>query len=175
MKYSFPEMIGASVLIAVWLLFVSNVAGEFLVHAENVTPPKMAETAMPKQTQTASVPAETDTLTLLASADAGLGKKVFKKCKTCHTADQGGKNRVGPNLWGVVGRTKASHAGFKYSGTLVRLGGQWSYADLDAFLASPNAFAKGNKMTFKGLPKAADRAAVIAYLRGQSDSPLPLP
>jgi len=185
MKYSKTEMIGASALIAVWLVFGANTVGDMLVRAKQVTPPKpaapsMAKPAAPsmaKETQTAGAPADAQagTLALLASADAGLGKTVFKKCQSCHTADQGGKNRVGPNLWSVVGRPKAAHPGFKYSGALTGLGGQWSYADLDAFLTSPKAFAKGNKMTFKGLAKAAERAALIAFLRGQSDSPPPLP
>ena len=114
-------------------------------------------------------------LALLASADAGDGKKIFKKCKACHTADKGGAHKVGPNLWNVVGRAKAGAAGYKFSGVLAGLGGAWTFADLDAFLAKPKAFAPGTKMTFNGVKKAADRAAVIAYLRSLSDSPKPLP
>ncbi len=114
-------------------------------------------------------------LALLASADAGDGKKVFRKCKACHTADKGGAHKVGPNLWDVVGRAKAGAAGYRFSGVLSGLGGAWTFADLDAFLAKPKAFAPGTKMTFNGVKKATDRAAVIAYLRSLSDSPEPLP
>ena len=76
---------------------------------------------------------------------------------------------------GVVGRTKAAVDGFSYSGALTDMGGDWSYENLDAFLASPRSYAPGNKMTFNGLKKPADRAAVIAYLRSLSDAPKPLP
>ena len=109
------------------------------------------------------------------AGDAAAGKKVFKKCKSCHTVAKGGKNTVGPNLWDVVGKAKASTAGFAYSGVLKEKGGDWTYADLDAFLLSPKGFAKGTKMSFAGLKKTGDRAAVIAYLRSLSDSPKPLP
>ncbi len=108
-------------------------------------------------------------------ADAGDGKKVFKKCKACPTADKGGAHKVGPNQWDEVGRAKAGAQGFGYSGALAGLGGAWSFADLDAFLAKPKAFAPGTKMTFNGIRKARDRAAVIQYLRSLSDSPKPLP
>ncbi len=114
-------------------------------------------------------------LAMLASTDAAAGKKVFKKCKSCHSAEKGGKNKVGPNLWDTVGRAKAAAAGFGYSGALKGLGGAWTYQDLDGFLADPKGFAKGTKMGFRGLKKAKDRAAIIVYLRSLSDQPKPLP
>ena len=82
---------------------------------------------------------------------------------------------MGPNLWDVVGRAKASVNGYGYSSALQEKGGEWSYAHLDAFLLNPKLYAKGTKMSFSGLKKASDRAAVIAYLRSLSDSPKPLP
>ena len=116
-----------------------------------------------------------DALAMLATASVDKGKKVFKKCKACHTVGNGDKNGVGPNLWDVVGTAKAGKGGYAYSGVLKGLGGDWSYGDLDKFLLSPKGFAKGTKMSFAGLKKAGDRAAVIAYLRSLSDSPKPLP
>lgn len=112
---------------------------------------------------------------LLASADAGAGKKDFKKCVACHTIEKGGANKIGPNLNGVVGRELASVSGFAYSAGLKGKGGSWDYVALDSFLTSPKKYAPGTKMAFAGLKKAQDRAELIAYLRENTDSPPPLP
>jgi cytochrome c len=111
----------------------------------------------------------------LASADPAAGEKVFGKCKACHNVEKGGPNQVGPNLWGVIGRPVAHHEGFKYSSALAAKNGEsWTYEQLDAYLASPKAWAPGTKMTFAGLNKPGDRADVIAYLRTKADSPPPV-
>ena len=112
---------------------------------------------------------------LLAVASVDKGETVFKQCKACHTSDQGGKNLVGPNLWNVVGRTKASVDGFSYSDGMTNKGGAWTYDDLDAFLQKPSDFVEKTKMSFAGLKKASDRAAVIVLLRSLSDAPVDLP
>jgi cytochrome c len=111
----------------------------------------------------------------LASADPQAGAQVFKKCGACHNATKGGPNAVGPNLWGVVGRTHASLPNFAYSDALKSKPGAWDWDNLGAWLKSPKAYAPGTKMTFAGLSKPEDRANVIAYLNTQSDSPKPLP
>jgi cytochrome c len=112
---------------------------------------------------------------LLASADIEAGKKIFKKCQSCHNAEKGGANKTGPALYGVVGNDVASHEGFKYSSALEGVSGNWTYDALNNFLYNPKGYVKGTKMVFAGLKKTADRAAVIAYLRAQDDSPEPLP
>ncbi len=144
---------------------------------------ELAEHAYPIATvTTASEPAaeeaapEEDVMTLMAAADPASGAKVLKKCTACHTADKGGANKIGPNLWGVVGRSIAGHSGFSYSGALTEKSGEtWTFENLDAYLTSPKGWAPGTKMAFAGLKKASDRAKLIAHLRTLSDDPVPLP
>jgi cytochrome c len=112
----------------------------------------------------------------LAGANVEAGKALFmKQCFTCHTTDKGGANKVGPNLWDIVGRKKASHAGFSYSSAMQAKGGDWTYDDINHMIQKPTAFVKGTKMAFVGLAKEKERADVIAYLRTMADTPKPLP
>lgn len=115
---------------------------------------------------------------LLASADAGAGQKVAKKCGVCHTFDKGGKNKIGPNLFGIVGRKLASYEGFKYSSAMKSKADTvsgWSFDALNEFLIKPKLFIPKTKMAFAGVKKPKDRANLTAYLRSLSDSPVPLP
>jgi cytochrome c len=113
--------------------------------------------------------------TMLASADVKQGEEISKKCQACHNLAKGAGAKVGPDLYGVVGRPVASEAGFTYSDALHKVGGDWTYDKLNQFLTEPKAYAPGTKMTFAGLPKESDRADIIAYLRTLSDNPVPLP
>lgn len=101
----------------------------------------------------------------LAAADPKKGEDVAKKCASCHTFNDGGATRVGPNLFGVVGRAKASLAGFAYSDAVKKLGGNWTDDDLDKWIAKPSAMASGTKMTFAGIDDGQQRADLIAYLK----------
>ena len=123
----------------------------------------------------ANVAATESLAVLLASADIAKGKKLFKKCAVCHTTDSGGKNKIGPNLWNIVNAERGKKEGFSYSKPLLAMTGNWSYGSLDTFLTKPRSYIKGTKMQFSGIKKATDRAAVIAFLRGLSDTPAPLP
>lgn len=113
--------------------------------------------------------------TALVAANADAGAKVFKKCAACHTIEQDGKNKVGPNLWNVVGRERAKLEGFAYSDAMKAMAGTWDLASLDQFVSNPNAYAKGTKMKFAGVKKTKDRADLLLYLNGQNDAPGPLP
>ena len=176
MKFSTFEKVGFGLLVAAWVVWGSHQISGFLVHATELEKPAYAVEVADATSAKSYTPAVVENaMTLLASASPDKGAKVFKKCKSCHTVNKGGKNGLGPNLWNVVGKTKASADGYAYSGVLRGLGGEWSYENLDAFLVSPKGYAKGTKMSFAGLKKAGDRAAVIAYLRSLSDSPKPLP
>src|SRR5258707_15681322 len=111
----------------------------------------------------------------LARADMGRGENSAKKCAACHTFGKGEPNRVGPNLWGVVGRAKASEAGFNYSAAMKSQKGNWTPEDLDVYLTNPKAMVPGTNMTFAGIPRGTERADLITYLNKQSDKPLELP
>jgi cytochrome c len=136
-------------------------------------PAAQPEAAAPTQQQ-AAAPAE-DAVKLIAAADPAAGEKVAAKCKACHDFTKGGPNRVGPNQWGVVGGPSAHQPDFNYSDAIKNLKITWTFENLDKFLVNPRAFAPGTKMTFPGLPKAQDRAALLRWLRDQSDNPVPLP
>ena len=112
---------------------------------------------------------------LLATASAEKGQATAKQCQACHTFEKGGPNRVGPNLWGIVGRQRASEAGFNYSAAMKAKGGTWSYDELSKFLVSPRSYIPGTAMSFAGLAREQQRADVIAYLRTLADNPAPLP
>ncbi|MEY4695772.1 MAG: hypothetical protein RIT14_200 [Pseudomonadota bacterium] len=104
-----------------------------------------------------------DFATLLASADAAAGEKVFAKCKSCHKID--GSDATGPHLNGVVDRAKAASAGYAYSEALLAMAGDtWTPDNLNNFLENPKGYAPGTKMSFAGLPKPEDRANLVAYL-----------
>jgi cytochrome c len=114
--------------------------------------------------------------TLLASADAAKGQTVFKACAACHDATKGGPNKVGPNLWGIVGRNHGVHEGFAYSDAMAALKDKpWSYEALNEFIHAPKQAVPGTKMAYGGLKKDADRANLLAYLATLSDAPVPFP
>ena len=111
----------------------------------------------------------------LAKADVAKGQQVFNKCMACHTAEKGGAEQTGPNLWGVIGEPIGQGRGFAFSDVLAKKGGTWNWDNLSQWLHSPKTFAPGTKMTFAGLSNPQDRADVIAFLNAHSDAPKPLP
>ncbi len=112
---------------------------------------------------------------LLASAVASEGEAKVRACVSCHDFTSGGPDRIGPNLWGVIGRNVASQQGFTYSSAMQSHGGKWGYDELFEFLASPARSVPGTKMTFAGMRRPEDRAAVIKYLATLGGNPPPLP
>jgi cytochrome c len=113
--------------------------------------------------------------TLLASASIDRGMTSAKKCAACHTFEKGGPNRVGPNLFGIVNRPKHSHEGFNYTAAMKSQTGEWTIDQLNVYLTSPKTMVPGTAMAFAGIPRASERADLLAYLNTLADNPAPLP
>ncbi len=151
---------------------------EVVPHAYAVVPSGAVPSGGPAEPEApaAAQPEATGIATLIAAAEPAAGEKLFKKCVICHNPDKDGKRKIGPNLWDVVAGPVAAAEGFAYSNALKEKSGEtWSYDNLDAFLEKPKDWAPGTKMSFAGLKKPEQRAALIAYLRSLSDSPAALP
>lgn len=147
-------------------------------HVASNTPPKTHTTPAstpPKK----DMPAEAVSLgALFANANAEKGAKVAKKCVACHGFDKGGKNKVGPNLYGIIGKGIAITKGFKYSKAMTNYATKttnWKYDNLVTYLRKPKKVVPKTKMAFAGIRKNSDLANLIAYLRAQADTPVPLP
>ena len=126
-------------------------------------------------TETGSTSSESgNIMALFASTSATEGAKVFKKCAACHSINEGGSNKIGPALWGVLGRSVGSVPDYKYSKAMAAHGKNWSFEEMNGFLIKPKDWIKGTKMSFAGLKSAEERAAVILYMNENTNSPLSL-
>ncbi len=175
--FELNKVLGAILASCIVLLSVSLAANAIFAPVQPAKPgfqiavkeePTMAATASKPET---AAPIETR----LAKADINRGKAETKICMTCHTLEKGGPNKIGPNLWDVVDRPRASHPGFDYSAAMKAKGGKWTFDELDKFLTHPQGYIPGTKMTFAGFQNPDQRADLIDYLRTQSDNPVPLP
>ena len=125
--------------------------------------------------QAAKVVEKIDIAAIMALGDVVSGEKIFKKCAACHSIKKGGKNKIGPALYNVVGRTVGGVDDYKYSKALAAYGKDWTFEELNGFLKKPASYLKGTKMSYAGLRKEKDRASIIKYLNQNSDSPKVLP
>jgi cytochrome c len=183
-RASFPAMdsfevnkILGAILGTCLAMLAINIAAGAIFAPEKLAKPGY-EVTVPEQTPSGK-PAEPEKQRpieqLLANADVKRGENSAKKCQACHTFNKGGRNLVGPNLWGVIGRPRASEAGFNYSAAMKGKGGNWTIDDLNQFITNPRGFVPGTNMTFAGIPRGTERADLIAYLNSLSDNPAPLP
>ena len=171
---NFNTVAGCFLASALFAMVVGKVSNA-LVSTHPLEKPAIAVADAPAETASAAPAAELAPIgPKLKDGNVDKGKALYvQQCFTCHTIDKGGANKVGPNQWDIVGRKKASHEGFSYSSALQAKGGEWSYEDINHMIFKPQAFVRGTKMAFAGLPKEQDRADVIAYLRTMHDEPLP--
>lgn len=176
-SFELNKILGAILATCLILLALSIGAGALFAPEK---PAKPGYAIAVKETGAGGKPAaaepEKPIAVLLASASAEKGQAVAKQCQSCHTFEKGGPNRVGPNLYNIVGDERGKdRGGFNFSAAMKAKGGEWSYEELNKFLKDPRGYIPGTAMTFAGLSRDTQRADVIAYLRTLSDSPKPLP
>ena len=169
----------ASIILAIILVLGINKITDIIFYVEK--PEKSAyQVANISATTTAETTSESSSsesgeiMALLASASVADGKKIFKKCAACHSIAKGGGNKIGPALWGVLGRKAGSISDYKYSKAMAAHAKPWSLEEMNGFLIKPKDWIKGTKMSFIGLKKDTDRAAVILYMNQNTDNPLPI-
>ncbi len=178
-SHEWNKIIGAVLGTLIFVMVIRIASESFFEVTPPAKPGYVVEGVQePTATNAAAAPVEEampDWGTVLASADAAKGHDISHRCEQCHDLSKGGPNKIGPSLYGVVGRARASHPGFDYSSAMKAKGGSWSFDELFKFLKSPQAYIEGTKMSFAGLPAKQDRINIIAYLRTQSDSPVAIP
>jgi cytochrome c len=174
--FEINKILGAVLATCLFTLSLNIIAGGiFAPHAPAKPGYEIAVPDAPAGGAQAAVAPAEPIANRLASADLKKGELAAKKCVACHSFEKGGANKVGPNLYGVVGGPRAHAQGFSYSAGMKQAGGQWDVESLDKFLANPKAEVKNTSMTFVGIRKPEERADVIAYLNSLADSPKPLP
>ena len=175
-SFELNKILGAVLATCLGLLSL-NIAAGALFHSAPPEKPGYAIAVKEAATDTAAAAKEPSQPieVLLASASGERGAATAKQCMACHSMEQGGPNRVGPHLWDVVDRPKASVEGFNYSAAMKAKGGNWSFDELNKFLTSPRAHVPGTSMSYAGISRDQARADVIDYLRTHADKPVPLP
>ena len=177
-SFEINKIIAAVLLVALLVIGIGKVSN-ILFYVEKPKTPGYAveveQTSSSSISTTEVVEKVVDIAALMALGDVASGEKIFKKCAACHSINKGGKHKIGPALYNVVGRKVGGVEDYKYSKALIAYEKEWTFEELNGFLIKPAKHIKGTKMAYAGLRKEADRASVIKYLNANSDSPLPLP
>ncbi len=177
-SFEINKIVAAILMVALLIIGIGKVS-DVIFHVEK---PKLPGYAVEIE-QVASTTASTsetaeqkvDIDVLMAMGDVMSGEKIFKKCAACHSIVKGGKNKIGPALYNVVGRQVGGVSDYKYSKALAGYDKLWTVEELNGFLLKPAKWIKGTKMAYAGLRKEKDRASIIKYLNQNSDNPQPLP
>ena len=177
-SFEINKIVAAILMVALLVIGIGKVAG-VVFHVEKPKTPGYAvevEQVASESINTAEVTEKKiDIVALMAMGDVASGEKIFKKCAACHSIVKGGKNKIGPALYNVVGRQVGGIGDYKYSKALAGYEKSWTFEELNGFLLKPAKWIKGTKMAYAGLRKEKDRASIIKYLNQNSDSPKPLP
>ena len=177
-SFEINKIIAAFLLVALLVIGIGKVSNILFYVEKPKTPGYAVEVEQASGssiTTTEVVEKVVDIAALMALGDVASGEKIFKKCAACHSINKGGKHKIGPALYNVVGRKVGGVEDYKYSKALIAYEKEWTFEELNGFLIKPAKHIKGTKMAYAGLRKEADRASVIKYLNANSDSPLPLP
>jgi len=173
-SFEINKIVAAILVVVLMVIGIDKLSDVIFYVDKPETPGYVVEV---KQVSTASSTTENkiDIIALMAMGDIASGKKLFKKCISCHSIVKDGKNKIGPALYNVVGRKVGGVADYKYSKALAAYEEEWTFEELNGFLTKPAKWIKGTKMAYAGLKKEEDRASIIKYLNQNSDSPVPLP
>ncbi|MDB9747025.1 cytochrome c family protein [Candidatus Pelagibacter sp.] len=177
-SFELNKIIAAVLLVALLIIGLGKLSNIIFYVKKPKTPGYVVEVEQVANTSASVVEVaekKVDITALMAMGDINSGEKIFKKCASCHSIIKGGKNKIGPALYNVVGRKVGEVANYKYSKALVAYDKEWNFEELNGFLIKPTKWIKGTKMAYAGLRKEKDRASVIKYLNQNSDNPLTLP
>ena len=177
-SFEINKIIAAVLMVALLIIGIGKISN-IIFHVEKPKTPGYA-VEVEQVAQASSSVAETtddkvDIAALMAMGDVVSGEKIFKKCAACHSIVKGGKNKIGPALYNVVGRKIGGVSDYKYSKALAEYDKSWTFEELNGFLLKPSKWIKGTKMAYAGLRKEKDRASIIKYLNKNSDTPQALP
>ena len=177
-SFELNKIIAAILIVALFVIGLGKVA-DGVFHVEKPKNPgyqvEVESQLISETSQVSEIEEKIDITAIMALGNATSGEKIFKKCAACHSINKGGKNKIGPALYNVVGRAVGGVVDYKYSKALASYGNEWTFEELNGFLQKPSSYIKGTKMSYAGLRKEKDRASVIKYLNQNSDSPKPLP
>ena len=177
-SFELNKIIAAILMVALLVIGIGKISNVIFYVEKPKTPGYAVEVEQVANTSTSTenvAVEKIDISSLMAMGDAAAGKKIFKKCAACHSITKGGKNKIGPALYNVVGRKVGEVTDYKYSKALAAYDKEWNFEELNGFLTKPAKYIKGTKMAYAGLRKEKDRASIIKYLNQNSDSPVPLP
>ena len=177
-SFELNKIIAAILMVALLVIGLGKIADR-VFHVNKPEKPgykvEVENQSISSSSETTEVIEKIDIAALMAQGDIVSGEKIFKKCAACHSINKGGKNKIGPALYNIVGRAVGGVDDYKYSKALASYGKEWTFEELNGFLLKPASYIKGTKMSYAGLRKEKDRASVIKYLNQNSDSPKPLP